>query len=156
MVPPMDELVDLRRDLEGPLGRYRRKVSHLRGELRTEPFDEHIDAEGDALWRTEVDPALSEIRQAMADHGLVGEQVKAFAGDLSNFVKGRWVPAALAVVSANVFDMGTVLELGLKAARASAAVAPTVAKGLIAGADGRSKARAQDLYYLYEVDRRLS
>jgi hypothetical protein len=46
--------------------------SHLHGELRTEPFDEHIEAEVDALWRTEVDPALKEVRHAMADHGLVG------------------------------------------------------------------------------------
>jgi hypothetical protein len=36
------------------------------------------------------------------------------------------------------------------------AAAPAIAKGLLARADGRAKAKAHDLYYLYEVDRRLS
>jgi hypothetical protein len=74
--------------LDKPLSRYRRKVSHLRGDLRTEPFDEHVEAEVDALWRAEVDPALSEIRQAMADHGLVRELIRTFGGDLSSFARG--------------------------------------------------------------------
>jgi hypothetical protein len=152
---PMDELLDLRRDLDEPLGRYRRKVSHLRSELRTEPFDEHIEAEIDAVCRTEVDPAIGEIRQAMADHGLVKEQLKAFAGDLGDFVKGRSIPTGLTIFSANVLDVGDVLAMGLNAAGAGMALAPAVAKGLLARADGRAKAKAHDLYYLYEVDRRL-
>jgi hypothetical protein len=154
--PPMDELLDLRRDLDEPLGRYRRKVSHLRSELRTEPFDEYIEAEIDHVWRTEVDPAIGEIRQAMADHGLVKEQLRAFAGDLGDFVKGRSIPTGLTIFSANVLDIGDVLSIGLNAAGAGMAAAPAIAKGLLARADGRAKAKAHDLYYLYEVDRRLS
>ncbi len=153
--PPMDELLDLRRDLGEPLGRYRRKVSHIRSELRSEPFDEHIEAEIDAVCRTEVEPAIGEIRQAMADHGLVKEQLKAFAGDLGDFVKGRSIPTGLTIFSANVLDIGDVLAMGLNAAGAGMAVAPAVAKGLLARADGRAKAKSHDLYYLYEVNRRL-
>jgi hypothetical protein len=33
----MDELLDLRSELDEPLGRYRRKVSHLRGDLQADP-----------------------------------------------------------------------------------------------------------------------
>jgi hypothetical protein len=150
---PMDELLDLRRDLDEPLGRYRRKVSHLRGELRTGPFDEHIDAEIEAVWRTEVDPALKEIRQAMADHGLVREQLEAFGADLSEFVNGSWLRAGLVIFSANVFDLSTAVAASLTA---GSAVAPTVVKGLLARQRGRSETRAHDLYYLYEVDRRLT
>ena len=77
ILPPMDEVLDLRRNLDELLGRYRRRISHLRGELRTDPFDEHIQAEIDAVWRTEVEPAVGEIRQAMSEHRLVKEQLRA-------------------------------------------------------------------------------
>lgn len=150
---PMDEVLDLRRDLDEPLGRYRRKVSHLRGELRTGPFNDHIEAEIDSVWRTEVSPAVAEIRQAMADHGLVRELLRALGGDLSDFVKGGWLPAGLAVLSANVLDLSTAVTTGLAGASAAA---PTVAKGLLARQEGKAAARAHDLYYLYEVERRLA
>lgn len=94
---PLDEVVDLRRDLDEPLGRYRRKVSRLRSELRTGPFDQHIEAEVDALWRNEVDPAIVEIRQAMADHGLVREILRSLSGNVSDFVKGVGLPAGVTV-----------------------------------------------------------
>jgi hypothetical protein len=93
---PLDEVVDLRRDLDEPLDRYRHKVSHLRSELRTGPFDEHIEAELDAVWRAEVDPAIAEIRRAMADHGLIREILRSLGGNLSDFVKGGWLPACRA------------------------------------------------------------
>lgn len=149
---PMDEVIDLRRDLDEPLSRYRRKVSHLRGELRTGPFDQHIQAEIDAIWRTEIDPAVGEIRQAMADHGLVRETVRAFGGDLSDFVKGGWLPAGLAIFSANLFDLGAAVTTTLAAGTAAA---PTIAKALMNRAQGRATARGHDLYYLYEVNRQL-
>jgi hypothetical protein len=150
---PMDELLDLRGDLDEPLSRYRRKVSHLRGELRTEPFDEHIEAEVDALWRTEVDPALKEIRQAMADHGLVRELIRTVGGDLSNFAKGGWLPAGVAIITADVFDLSKAVAA---AVTTGSAVTPTITKSLIARGRARTEARDRDLYYLYEVDRRLS
>jgi hypothetical protein len=148
----MDELLDLRRDLDELLVRYRRRVAELRGHLRTEPFDEHTEAEIDAVWRSEVNPDLVEIRQAMADHGLVRELLRALGGDLSNFVKGIGLPAGLGIYTANVFDLSTAVTA---AVTAGTAVTPTVAKGLLARADGRAIAKAHDLYYLYEVDRRL-
>lgn len=77
---PLDEVLDLRRDLDEPLGRYRRKVSRLRGDLRTGPFDQHIEAEVDAIWRNEVDPAIVEIRQAMATTASFGRFCVASVG----------------------------------------------------------------------------
>jgi hypothetical protein len=150
---PMDELLDLRRDLGEPLGCYRRQVSRLRGELRTEPFDEHIEAEIDAVWRADVNPAIGEIRLAMADHGLVREILRAFGDDLSSFVDGTWLRAGVAVVSADVVDLGRAVTA---AVAAGTAIAPTVVKGLRSRATGRAEAKAHDLFYLYEVDRRLA
>jgi hypothetical protein len=149
---PLDEVVDLRRDLDEPLGRYRRKVSHLRSQLRTGPFDQHIEAEVDAVWRSEVGPAILEIRQAMADHGLVREILRSLSGNVSDFVKGVGLPAGVTVFSANMLDLNTAVTTGLAGA---AAAAPTVTEALRSRQEGRAAARAHDLYYLYEVDRQL-
>ena len=149
---PFDEVVDLRQDLEEPLGRYRRKVSQLRGHMQTEPFDVHIQAEVDALWRSEVDPAIAVIRQAMADHSLVRELLKSAGTNVMDFVKGVAAPAVLTVFSANMLDLGTAVAAGLTGAAASG---PTITGALIKRQEGQSIARSHDLYYLYEVDRRL-
>ena len=93
------------------------------------------------------------IRQAMADHGLIRELIRAFGGDLSDFVKGSWLPAGLAIFSADVFNLSTAVTA---AVAAGSAVTPSVAKSLIARGNGMAEARAHDLYYLYEVDRRLN
>lgn len=149
---PLDEIVDLRNDLHEPLIRYRRKVSHLRGELQTGPFDQHIEAEVDSVWRNEIDPAIVEIRQAMADHGLVREILRSISGNLGDFVTGIGLPAGLTVFSANMLDLNTALSTGLTGA---AAAAPTIAKAVNSRQAGRAEARAHDLYYLYEVNRKL-
>jgi hypothetical protein len=149
---PMDELIDLRKDLDEPLGRCRRKVSGLRSEMQTGPFDEDIQAEVDAIFRTDVEPAINEIRQAMADHKLIKELLRALGGDLSSFVKGSWLPAGVTLFSANIFDLSTAVTAGLTAASTGG---PTMAKALVARGRGRAEARTHDLYYLYEVNRRL-
>ena len=149
----LDEVVELRRDLDEPLGRYRRKVSDLRSELRTGPFDQHIEAEVDAVWRSEVGPAIVEIRQAMADHGLVREILRSLSGNVSDFVKGVGLPAGVTVFSANMLDLNTAVTTGL--ASAAAAAAPTVAEAL-RSRQKEGQSRGHDLYYLYEVNRQLS
>ncbi|QDP95298.1 hypothetical protein FOE78_04675 [Microlunatus elymi] len=148
----VDEVVDLRSDLQDPLTRYRSKVAKLRGELQTGPFDEHIQAEIDALWRPDVDPALADLRQAMADHGLVRDMVRAAGGDLGSFALGRWAPAAVSVIAANTFDLGTAVAAGITGA---AAMAPSVARGLISHGSSQRAAKTGDLYYLYALDRAL-
>jgi hypothetical protein len=148
---PMDELLDLRRDLEEPLGRYRRKVSSLRSELQTGPFDENINAEIAAIWRLNVAPEIADIRKAMADHSLVREFIKAAGGDVTSLVKGT-LGAGIGVITANTFDLGTTISAGITA---GGAIGPPAVGALIARHERRSEALANDLYYLYEVDRRL-
>jgi hypothetical protein len=149
---PMDELLDLRQDLDDPLSRYRGKVALLRNAMQTGPFDQHREAEIDASWRTEVEPALRDIRHAMADHGLVREFLRALGGDLATFIRGTGPAAALGVVAANTMDLETALSAGVTL---GAAVAPSVAQALVARQNERSAAQTHDLFYLYETNRRL-
>lgn len=149
---PLAEVLDLRQDLEEPLTRYRRRVAQLRGDLRGTPFDEHIDEEVNAVWRTEVDPAISDIRAAMADHTLVREIARSFRRSVGDVVRG-WAPVGVGVAVAKVADF----DMAVSAAIATGAVATqAVVDALESRARGRSSLRARDFYYLYEVDRRAS
>lgn len=151
--PPLDEIIDLRRDLDGPLVHYRTKVADLRGHLQTGPLDRHIDAEIESIWRQTVEPALTDIRAAMAGHGLVRDLIKRASGNLGDFAKGTWLPAALAVAAGATFDLGTAVTAGLTGLAVSS---PTIGQTIKARLDNKDAARRHDLFYLYEVDRRLS
>ena len=147
---PLKEAMELRQDLDDPLDRYRRKVAHLRGQLQTTPFSEHVQAEVDAVWRTEVGPTINDIRTAMADHSLVREVVRSLGRNVGDIAKG-WAPAALTVFTGTQFQLEGALTAGLAA---GAAVAPGLVQGAMDSYRGKSATQRHDLYYLYELDRR--
>jgi hypothetical protein len=74
-------------------------------------------------------------------------------GDLSSFAKRGWLPAGLAIFTADVFDISKAVAA---AVTAGSAVTPTTTISLVAHGRARAEARDHDLYYLYEKDRRLS
>lgn len=151
-VARMEQVLDLKTGLDEPLGRYRRKVTDLRSYLLTDPFHEHADAEVHAIWRTEIDPAVTEIRNSMSDHSLAKELLREAGVDIAQFVKGAVGRGGLAVVAANVFDVNTAVTAGLTA---GAAAVPIALRAVTAQKKGRAAAAANDLYYLHEVDQKL-
>jgi hypothetical protein len=88
----------------------------------------------------------------VADHGLIREFLKAVGGDITSFVKGT-LGAGIGVITANAFDLGTTISAGIAA---GGAIGPPAIDALIARHEERAAARAHDLYYLYEVDRRFA
>ncbi len=148
----MAQVLEVREELEHPLTKYRRKVTDLRSHLLTGPFDAHADAEVHGIWRSEVDPAVSEIRQAMADHTLSRELLREAGQDLAQFVGGTFTRGGVIVLAANTLDVNAVLTTGLAAASASI---PVVARALSSRKKARDTAKGNDLYYLYAVDQKL-
>lgn len=148
----MEQVLELKAGLEEPLGRYRRKVTDLRSHLLTGPFDEHAGAEVHGIWRTEIDPAVTDIRNAMSDHTLAKELLREAGVDIAQFVKGAVPRGGLTVLAANAFDVNTAVTAGLTA---GAAAIPIAARALTARKKGRTAAQANDLYYLHAVDQEL-
>lgn len=145
---PVDEVIDLRRDLEEPLGRYRRKVAELRGLLLAGPFDPNISAEVDSVWRLEVDPMIADLREAMAEHGLIREFLRSIGESPADFAKGVLLPTALGVFTADALEVTG--AAGITAGLITPAVAAVRQRSV-----GLAAARRNDFYYLYEVNRRL-
>jgi hypothetical protein len=145
----MDELLELRSDLTGPLTRYRASTLDLSAQLSPVLGDE-LEAQVDDLWAAKVAPALLEIKETLADHSLVRELAKRATSDVKALLAG----------GAGLY-MGVTATASLPAAATALAgaalgAAPIVGQSAWARIEGRRSAQRHELYYLYETSRQLS
>ncbi|MDP1876418.1 MAG: hypothetical protein Q8M17_02505 [Actinomycetota bacterium] len=149
-VAPMEELLDLRRDLDVPLTRYRTGVATLSGRLAAGPFDAEAEAAVEHLFGTVVVPALDEIREEMSTHGLVKDVASHWASDARS--------VALALVGP-VIAGGVVHVADLTQAVIALPVLASAGQAVIGAGSDRARQRAntrkREFFYLYELDRRL-
>lgn len=147
---PLGELLDLRSDLNAPLVRYRAAVSSMATRLTVRGFDPDIAAEINDLWVTDVSPALADIEEGLAEHGLVREIARSVGQDVKTLVPQG---AALYVGFENLTTLNNWVS-------ATAALATPAAQAIISGTRnalaGKQDVRRKDMYYLYEVDNRFS
>ncbi|MFI6240846.1 hypothetical protein ACIBEF_13305 [Micromonospora sp. NPDC050795] len=141
----MSEIVDIRKELDAPLARFRRSVEETASDLPESPADPDFEPSLDHLWLTKVSPAIEEIRERV--------QQDASLRRLSM----RALPAAAGQVAA----VGGLSATGLAIAAAShpnyiwAALAASVSVGptIASVASERSRAlnQAQNMpfYFLY-------
>lgn len=151
----MSDVLALRGDLAGPLGRYRRAVVGLADKLRSQAYDAQASVEIDDLWRTAVAPSLDELQDELREHSFVREFAKQVAS----------TPAAVSagVASAGVLFMGMQSVAGIESLVAAAGgAAPVVAAALHHGVQAagarrqiKNTAERHDLFYLHELNRRL-
>jgi hypothetical protein len=147
---PLDELLDLRADLAAPLTRYRAAVSHIAARLTVRAFDREVAAEIEDLWLSDVAPALSEIEEGFAEHGLVREVARTLGQDLKTLlVEG----AALYVGLDNLTTLNGWVSATTALAGPAVQAAATGAKDTYMA---RRDLKKKDLFYLYEVNRRLT
>lgn len=78
---PMDEVLDLRNRLEGPLGRFRGEMALLSAEFSHRPIDDDFVVEVQDAWRSTVEPALIDIREALAEQGFLRQAASIALGD---------------------------------------------------------------------------
>jgi hypothetical protein len=147
---PLSEILDLRSDLAGPLGRYRAATARLSAKVTTGPFDKDLPAELDDLWTTDVQPALDEMDEDLHRHSLVHEIARAARQDVHKLLtEGAGLYMGLSQL--------TSMDDWLSATTGVAGVALTAgALGYDRAAEVKHQASRRDLYYLYEVDRRLA
>jgi hypothetical protein len=148
---PIDELLHLRGDLEGPLTRYRAKVSQLASTLATLSLDPEYAAEVDDLWRNDVAPALLELQEGFAEHGLVREIARAAGKDLKTFISAL-TGAGIAI---GLDKLTAVNEWIAVSAGVAAPAAQLMAAAAMSARDERRKLERHELFFLYDANRRL-
>lgn len=153
---PIDELLDLRRDLIAPLSRYRRAVATLGDKMRVSPIEADATVEVDHIYLHEVIPALEEMREHLAEHGLVREFARAVGADLKAFIAGGIATPGLIVGAQAVTDLAAVATAGLAAMPGIMGTGSVVFKAVEARRQALTEAAGRELYYLYELDRRMA
>jgi hypothetical protein len=151
---PMAELLDLRRDLHAPLTTYRAAVAKMADRLTTKAYQPENAAELDDLWIADVEPALVRMRDEMTQHGLIRELAREVAVGPDLLVRAATGPGTYIGLDATSALSGW-------AAAAAGAAAGAVALGQMGaravqrGKEARKQTEQHDLFYLFELDRRL-
>jgi len=149
---PTDELLDLRTDMQSPLVRYRAEVAKMAREISNpSAFGIERQADIDQLWLERVDPALSDLRDGFAEHSLVKELARS---------TGRDMRTVITMGTGGSVFVGLELVTSLNAWVAAAAGAGPVVAGIFGNAavsrgEARRTLERHELFFLYEVDRRL-
>jgi hypothetical protein len=143
---PMDEVIDLRDELRGPLTRFRGAMSSIGRDLEARQIDPAFPAEVEAAWRSEVAPALLEIEEALASHGFLREAVSTAIGSPRRII----ADAGVAFAATHVEQLSL---SGLLAAAATAAVPALdiAAQSLKATRQARADAETQSFYFLHRL-----
>lgn len=150
---PTDELLDLRSDLDGPLSRYRGAVAKLAKDAVSPDASGLVtDADVGQVWVETVSPALVDLRDGFAEHTLVREIASRIGANLRAVVDGG-------IGSGIWIGLDQFTSLNAWVSAVAAAALPTA--DLVAGARTAQRSAHADLsghelFYLYEVDRRLS
>lgn len=143
---PMDEIVDLRRVLRTPLTRFRSAMAELSREFGSRPTDEEFKNEIEDAWRTNIAPALLEIRELLAEHGLLRQTASVALGDPK-----RIIAEAGGVVIAAASDVVSLSRMLTAAIAAGVPVADLMGRALKNVRDGRQRALTHKFYFLHQL-----
>jgi hypothetical protein len=152
--PPMAELLDLRRDLQAPLTAYRAAVAKMADRLTTKVYEPESAAELDDLWISDVEPALVRMREELAQHGLVRELAREAAVGPDVLVRAATGPGTYIGLDA-VSSLSGWAAAAAGAATGAAALGQMAAGAAQRGREARARTEQHDLFYLFELDRRL-
>jgi hypothetical protein len=110
---PFDEVLDLKRDLAPPLARFRGEMVRL-AQGFGRPLDATFVTDVEDAWRQSVAPALADIREALADHGLLRDVASVARGDVTRLISEAG--GILAASHANLVNLSNLLTMGAAAA----------------------------------------
>lgn len=143
---PMDEILDLRQQLMGPLRRFRSTWSLVSREFDSRPFDADFNAEIEDAWRTRVEPALLEIRDALSEHGLLREAASIALGD-----PRRILIEAGGVLAAAHADASALSGMMAAALAAVVPVTDVTLRAMRSTAAARRQVRKHPFYFLHRL-----
>ncbi|MFL6110594.1 MAG: hypothetical protein ACJ786_04490, partial [Catenulispora sp.] len=145
---PLDELLDVKRELHGALDRYRAVVSELEQLVQAGLGAVDMDSELDDLWIRKVRPALTDLEENFIEHGFVRELARSTATSAKSLVTQG---AALYIALSTLADLAS----HLSAAAAVAGIASeAAANAALSMSTARTAARRDDFFYLHELQRR--
>jgi hypothetical protein len=151
---PIDELLDLRSDLDKQLSRYRRGIVKMADRLTYRAYDAEFEVEIDDLWRTEVKPALDEMTEGFAEHSLVRDIARVMSTDIKSIISASVGPSVMVGLD-TLTHLGALISVIGGAAAPAATVATQIAQAHARRRTELGEMEKCDLFYLYDLNRRL-
>jgi len=143
---PMDEVLDLRKELDTPLRRFRGAVARMSQDFRSRPIDEGFSADAEDAWRTSVEPALVDIREALAEHNLLNEVASVALGD-----PRRLVTEAGSVLAASMGGVISMSSIVLAGAMAGLPALDVAGRAIRERERNRREVATNSFYFLHRV-----
>lgn len=103
----------------------------------------------DLLWRERVAPALLEIGEQLAEHGLIREIARSLGTDVRSVISGMPLRASLAIGAGSALQLGTAVEA---VAAGITALAPPLAAGVGNRHQTKLAVQKSDFYYLHRLN----
>jgi hypothetical protein len=142
----MDEVLDLRKALAKPLVRFRGALARMSRDFESRPIDEEFEAEVGDAWRTQVAPALADIREALSEHGLLSEAASIALGDPRRLLVEAG--GVLAAAHGDVVSLSGLITAGVAAGLPLADVA---GRALLQSREAKRNARKNAFYFLHRL-----
>jgi hypothetical protein len=136
---PMDEVLDVRRGLEGPRARFRAALGRLSADMPRSAFGADFDRELAIVYRREIAPALAELDETLRDLGARSSLRRAGAAA----VKSLGIAAAELAVFSEVF------------ASALTPLASAAGSEIKYRLDVGKRRRENDFFFIWEANRQL-
>lgn len=138
----IDEILDIRRELEGPLLRFRGALAELTVTMEAEAHDEAFSEELRDLWITKIEPAMQEIRALIEQHGFLRELISQVTSAKDMAATGIALAAAKEIHAPDILAFGTAVALPLMRAAWERNKASNIVQG-------------HQFYFLHGVQERL-
>jgi hypothetical protein len=145
----VDEILDIRRELEVPLVRFRSGIIKFAGDIKTASWDEDFPFEADQVFLRDVEPAILDIEEAVRSNNYLGMLTRKFA-DKPLAVPGG---SALAMLMSHWSDIPGVVAQAIGVGAASALVAFDAYKDW---QEQHQTTEQNQLYFYYKAGRLLS
>lgn len=143
---PMDEVLDLRQTLHGPLSRFRSEMVSISKEFESRPIDDGFEVEVEDASRSRVEPALADIREALSEHGLLREVASVALGD-----PRRLLFEAGGVFAAAQGDLLALSKLMTLGAAAGTPMVDVLSRAISKAREARKITREHAFYFLHRV-----
>lgn len=149
---PMDELLDLKKELVRPIAVYQGAIVRYSQQLPQVELGDDLDFEIGQLWQGEVAPSIDQLKEELAQHSLVRElAARADAKDIANFT---WTSAT--GIGVGVVSQASLLHTAMYGALTGAPLlATTVMEAFRSRSTVAEEASRRDFFLLYESNRRL-
>lgn len=142
----VQDILDIRRELESPLIRFRGAVVEMAESIRSAAWDEDFPSDAEMAFRKAVEPAILELEEAVQENGSLGSLLlKGFRpGDLATgFGVMLSTLAALPDVASVLLGGGTAASMTARGAYKE-------------WRDDRKKIESNQMYFYYETRERLA